>query len=360
MRHRRFRANTYIWKNWTVKQKVLLFAYLVFIGLVAFYAFRKPSCNWDMLPYMALVLGPASHDSVYNLARARLTPENYALLTDGGLPYRREMAASASSFTQQMPFYSVKPLYTGLVYAGYHLGVPLMSATVLPSILAYIGIGILLLVWTRKYLPGAELFCVLVMVTGPMWEMARTSSPDGLSALLMLGGLFFLVESGPTLAAFALFLLAVFARIDNVLPAVALLALTVPVKRFAWMAACLGLAYLVVALTGLPYGWSILYYPSFAKSLNLDYAYHASFHFRDYVALAKSHLMTGLFYSYLFLFLALGCLVSRGFDRRLVLTLLGVIVVRFALQPIIADRLYIPYYLCVLVLLARRVTTPTT
>jgi hypothetical protein len=339
-----------------VKQKVLLLAYVVFIGLVAFYAFRRPSYNWDMLPYMAVVLGPASHDSVYSLARTHLSPETYALLSDGGLPYRREMAANAASFAQQMPYYSVKPLYTGLVYVCYHLGVPLIGATVLPSLLGYIGIGILLLVWTRKYLPGAELFCALVMVTAPMWEMARTSSPDGLSAFLMLGGLYFILEKGPMLAAFALFLLAVFARIDNVLPAVALLALTVPLKRFAWMGACLGLAYLAVAASGLPYGWSILYYPTFAKSLNLDYAYHASFHFSDYAALVKSHLMTGLFYSYLFLFLALGCLVSPGFDRRLALTLLGVIVVRFALQPIIADRLYIPYYLCVLVLLVRRVT----
>ena len=362
-------------------KRLLLFVYLLFILLVALYTFRRPGYNWDMLPYMAIVLqydhhdAHFAHDTVYRLIKEQLPASAYGLLIDGGLPYRRTMAENAAEFSRQMPFYSVKPLYTGGVYLLYKLGVPLIRATVFPATLSYFLIGLLLIFWIKKYIhfPLAVLVSSLIMISAPMWEVARCSSPDGLSALLLLTALYSLLERGSVAWSFIFLLCAVWARLDNLLPACFVVSLMawkykVPLKNYVGMLFGIGLSCFLITLGTHQYGWNVLYYPTFLKSLNLEYAAHTEFHLRDYIALAVSHLMTGLFFSYLFLFLALACLGfvekirlrwrSLTFDQLLLLAIVSTIVLRFVLQPIIADRLYIAYYLCILMVLIRKYASP--
>jgi hypothetical protein len=100
--------------------------------------------------------------------------------------------------------------------------------------------------------------------------------------------------------------------------------------------------------------------------LNLTYFYQPSFHFRDYFALAYSHLITGLLTSNLVIFLLFLVLIffptqslrypKLNFDQMLCLVIFIIIIVRFIFQPSIADRFYIPYYLCILMLLVRKLT----
>jgi hypothetical protein len=45
---------------------------------------------------------------------------------------------------------------------------------------------------------------------------------------------------------------------------------------------------------------------------------------------------------------------DMAFDQLFVLTILAILLVRFVLEPVIADRFYIAYYLCILILLIRR------
>src|SRR4051812_6427835 len=131
----------------------------IFIAVLAFIsaqAYKKPSYNWDMLPYMAVILSYDGqqnvHESVYNTARQELPAEAFRLLTDSSQAHRRETAQHVEEFNLQMPFYIVKPLYTGLSYLFYKSGFSLTRSTVIPSILAFLCVGLLMLVWCTKYI----------------------------------------------------------------------------------------------------------------------------------------------------------------------------------------------------------------
>ena len=127
------------------------------------------------------------------------------------------------------------------------------------------------------------------------------------------------------------------------------------------------LAYFSVAGNARAYGWSSLYYPAFLKQLNNSYSAHASFSFSEYVALAKSQLGTGFYFSFLsvFLFLSVLFLSNASFrlkeltmEQLLAILFVLVIIARFLLQPLIADRIYIPYYLSLFAFLVKKISGP--
>ncbi len=341
-----------------------------------------------MLAYMAVVFSydhtkpELIQDTVYHIARQKLAGPVYAQLTDGGLDFRRRMAGNPLEFQSQMAFYVVKPLYTRMVYYLYKVGVPIIPATLLPSLIFYILIGVLLVFWLIRWLHfflALGVSCLL-MISAPMWELVRTSSPDCLSAFLLLGALFFMTERKLSLVTFLFLVLSVFARLDNIIPAFFFITLMCFSKamelrisywKYGWMLLLILACYFFISHNADPYsyvvsphGWGVLYYPGFFRALNLSYVFHPGFQFKDYFALAISHIMTGLFYSNLLLFLALALILFSGgdalrpwalnADQVLVIVIILIMILRFILQPVITDRFYIAYYLCIAILLIKK------
>ena len=363
-----------------MRNKFFLILYLFFILLIALYAFKKPDYNWDMLAYMAVVIGYDHndinfvHDTVYNIARQQLPASVYNQLTDTGNTYRKKMAENADEFHQQMPFYTVKPLYTRLVYFIYKGGVPLVPATLLPSFIGYLLIGWLLIFWIKKYMQFflALAVGIFIQLSPPIWNIARYSTPDCLSTFLLLGAMYFVIERRSLLFAFVFMILSIFARVDNAIPSFFLLSLLafsnkwepkISVRKYLLMLLFIAFSYLCITLNTLGYGWDIFYYTSLVKSFNLSHAVHHEFILKDYIALSIAQIMAGLFYSNLFLFMALALLVFIGrqpfrfsnlsFDQLFVCTIIVSIIVRFVLQPVISDRNYVAYYICIFILLIR-------
>jgi hypothetical protein len=132
----------------------------------------------------------------YKLAKENIPAKDYSLLTDSANAYRYHLSTNENAFNGQLPFYVVKPLYTALVYAAYKLHVPLPQATLVPSIMAYLLTGFLLFYWLRLYLslPVSAIVSLLLMISSPMIEVAKLSTPDCLSAFFT--ALFFLFYSG--------------------------------------------------------------------------------------------------------------------------------------------------------------------
>src|SRR5689334_2500124 len=113
----------------TTKTKFLLsILYFLFLFCMCIYAFKKPTYNWDTLAYMGVVLGYDNkninviHETVYEIAKQQMPPENYKELTDTLNPYKKRMVDDALNFHNEFPFYVVKPLYTGMVYFFYKTG----------------------------------------------------------------------------------------------------------------------------------------------------------------------------------------------------------------------------------------------
>src|SRR5579863_6561366 len=162
-----------------MRNRILFSLYLISIFLAGFYAFKRPYYNWDMLGYMAVVLGYENndaafvHSTVYGIAKQQLPFAAYNQLIDGGLEFRKRVAANSNEFYKQMPFYAVKPLYTGLVFLFYKAGCPLIQATILPSLIGYFLIGVLLVYWLRMYLqfPLALAVSFLTLLSAPIWDV---------------------------------------------------------------------------------------------------------------------------------------------------------------------------------------------
>ncbi|HEX4850527.1 MAG TPA: hypothetical protein VFV08_06955, partial [Puia sp.] len=276
-------------------------------------------------------------------------------------------------FYKELPFYAVKPLYTFTAFSFYKLGVPLIQCTVLPSTICFLFIGVFLLLWTKRYmsLPAACALCFLIMSTSIMLAIAKNSTPDCISALFIFGSVYFLVERKNIIWSTVFILLSTFARIDNVIFACLLLGLIAitanksnqtRLRTGLLFIFLLAISFFSTTLTVLPFHWSPLFYPNFAQSMNTSYSVHHSFTLHDYIEVAKSHFMTGLFFSNTALFIVLGYLAldksPPGDDRhdlqnKILFLFLLAIMIRFVFQPIIDDRFYIGYYLCILCFLIK-------
>ena len=342
---------------------------------------KKPAYNWDMLPYMGVVLSydqtdiKVIHNEVYATAKKEVPAVYYNRMVDPLNAYRNRVAQNPDVFYSQFPFYMVKPLYTRLAWCFYKAGIVLPMATVLPSVVAYVLIGILLFTWLKIY-RNAWWACIgsmLIMLSPPLITVAGLSSPDAISGLLVFASVFFLTEKKSLTGAIICLLLSIFARLDNILPALFFLAIIFFVGKwdnklsaltFSLLISLLCLAFFAVSTGVRSFGWSLLYYPAFAKQLNASYSNNSNFDFAAYLSLAKSQLTTGLYFSFISIFFFLVLLLvwnSTGYkfsqltlEQTLAVVFLLIIVIRFILQPLVADRIYIPYYLSVFVFLVKK------
>jgi len=102
------------------KRIIMPLIYLIYFFCllpVGIFAFKKPHYNWDMLPYMAIVIKMEHsdinviHKITYNSAKENIPSQEYGLLIPDSSQYKTKMAESPADFYQQLPFYVVKPLY---------------------------------------------------------------------------------------------------------------------------------------------------------------------------------------------------------------------------------------------------------
>ncbi len=212
-------------------------AMLVIVALLGAHALYRPAANADIVDYVATAYswqglsGQALSDATYGDLRAYLTPVQDNDVTGAGDPsvsrnaYLHTMATDPVSLQQQIPFYAVKPLYPALMLALHAVGVPLPLSTVLISVLAYAGLGLLVFAWmARRRGPLAALALAgLIVASPPFAVLASLSTPDALALVLIAGAAFAFAElrrpavmvvllalaalARPNAAVFALFLL---------------------------------------------------------------------------------------------------------------------------------------------------------
>jgi hypothetical protein len=360
----------------------VFYGYCLFIIAVCAYSYKKQAYNWDMLAYMAVVLSYENndisnvHQTVYRIAKKEIPPQAFRHLTDTSSSYKKLMTENPAEFRLQIPFYAVKPLYTGICWFFYKAGIPLPKATVLPSLLAFFGIAVLLFSWIRRYHTASFTACAstLLMLSPPLLLASQISTPDSLSALLLLAAIFFISEKKQPVVAAILLTVSVFARLDNILPAIIIslgvyykesAALRISLKKYCLFLLVLMVSYLSVSSVLSRGEWGVLYYPSFFRHLNQHYDIHEPFSFAGYYGLAKSQMMTGLYYSLIIPYLLLSLLflynpLSKklsGYTTEQILcsTFLLVIIIRFILQPAVADRFYLAYYLTTVVFLLKQI-----
>ena len=102
-------------RGWELAAVLLTALAALFAGMVA------PKHNWDMVAYVAAAYHADGHrgadlrDRTYADVRAAVDAGSYRDLTAG--PYRGVVAADPVSLEQQLPFYTIRVVYIGLVRA---------------------------------------------------------------------------------------------------------------------------------------------------------------------------------------------------------------------------------------------------
>ncbi len=118
-----------------------------------------------------------------------------------------------------MRFYQIRPLYIWTLAGLHRVGIAYVQAARTVSTAAFFLIGILVYGWLRRYVgEGQASICtILLLLTPVLFTSARTGSPDALSALVVLLGVYFAIERDAMLIGSSLLLLSLTLRTDNVL-----------------------------------------------------------------------------------------------------------------------------------------------
>lgn len=330
-----------------------------------------PLYNWDLLPYIAAAdrFGGASdeaaHADAYDVIRATLPARDVELMTASNA-YRRALTEDPSAFAEQLPFYTVKPAYPLLMLQLRRIGLNPVDASLLISRVSYIAVGMLLLAWLGSFLaPLPALATAWALVNAPfVIELARLSTPDALSAALILGALVVICRTGSFRIGLGLLLLSLFVRPDNVLwlLAVAAWAAVSGRRTPAVFAALAGIVIcaLLMRLAGHP-GWTILFHHSFVASLVHPLTFQPTSGALDYVRtyLRQSHPahlpLLMIPWSLITVWLARARWRRSGTADdgfRLLLVAGGFVLAHWAIFPG-DDRFLVPAYLATLVVLIR-------
>lgn len=366
----KFKSNFFLW--------LVYLAFLICLLPVAIFTFKHPAYNWDMLGYTALIVRMDKthtidevHTITYNNARETVSAEAYEKLTTTP-SFRKKFAAEPSQFEKLLPMYMVKPLYIWVSWLFYKGGFSLSAATVMPSIISYLIIGLFLLYWFRRYLKGGIAFfgAFLIMFSIFTVAIAGLSTPDCLSALFLFLSAYFILEKRNTALMFIFFLLSIFTRVDNIFTCFFIISFLtfsekwkrINMTQYLLMLVILAIAYICIVLPTTQFGWGFFYYSQFARQLNLAYA-DQGFSLSSYLALVYSKLVTALVSAHFtfFLFLSLLIMSNRSisftklsFDQSFLILMLSVIFFRFLLLPDLSDRFYFGFYLVIIILLVRK------
>jgi len=336
-------------------QRILSCTVLASVALLAYFT---PYYDWDLVAYVGSAIALHEKDSraiqagAYAALRRELPADDYTEIVSGS-EFRRDVARNADHFRQQLPFYQIRPLYLWIIAALHAGGLGFVAGTRILSSAAMLAIGVLLFFWMRRYTADAlaQVATPLLLVTPVIFTSARTGSPDALSALLVLIGVYEVSERNRMVYGAVFLLVSLLLRTDNAIFVVLLflslaLARTAAKSRTFAIGACvLAIAtVLTVNHTQHSYSWSVLLRNTESPIVNpaeTPATITAGDYFNavgDMIDEARENSVT------VFPFLALLSLISSRTPlrlKRLVKVVLLSWAARIALFPHIEDRYFI-------------------
>ena len=244
-------------------------------------AARHPANNWDMIGYIGAALHREENDLVavhrrtYAEVRTHVSAAEFVELTgvNPRRPFRDVVFRDPVAFAQQLPYYSVKPLYVSTIALVARWSGSLVEASQYVSLVCYALLLVVLLLWWSPG-NGRSLWLLVVAAllhvgTIPIRNVASLATPDALSLLLLALAFFLLLRRSTTHASLATAVIAVTARPDNivlVLPLVAFVAFFAPLRWRIGIASAAGwTAVVVLVASGTNwvcggYRWSQVFY----------------------------------------------------------------------------------------------------
>jgi hypothetical protein len=260
------------------------------------------------------------HLNTYQAVRESVPSKRFSALVGVNQPkmharYRSAMASNPDYFMQQLPFFSVKPLYPFLMTILHFGGLSLVDASVSISNAAYFALGVLIYAWVSRYLPALiSLIIAYGLSSFPLVTyIARISTPDALSALIVLLAIYLYIEQRSYKIALAVLVGSVGARPDNIF-------LLAPVLTYAGVSRHISFRYVaILALTSGVffvslvkmsgyYSWSTLFYSAFVELPHRPASFQSPLMLVDYLNVYKKLIIKSFLSNDLVLFGSLAVL----------------------------------------------------
>ncbi|MCY4182491.1 MAG: glycosyltransferase family 39 protein [Gammaproteobacteria bacterium] len=198
---------------------------------LSWFALNHPIYTWDVVPYVATTFAaetedPAAvHEATYGLLRQSLDAAQFNALISG--EYAAAMYSSPENFATQLSMYEIKPLYVLVLGGLAAVGVNPVQGIIWLSLIPGLLICVILFLWLRN-LTGpmqAALVVILFSICARLFDLSRIPTPDNLSALMVLAGVYLLLARGWVAAAVICLGLSIWVRSNNILFVAPLLAL---------------------------------------------------------------------------------------------------------------------------------------
>jgi hypothetical protein len=270
---------------------------ILYVALLVYHCWRVgPAYNWDLLGYLGasqmLVETDVRviHAKTFTELKKQLPKKDYDSLTTGYFSW--EISKHPDLFFRQLPFYTVKPAYPALMLLLNFAGLSLVTASLVISKAAYLGVGLIVFGWLSRHLPLALclFFASLISSYPYLVHVASFSSPDLFSTFIILAAFFLMIEERSLRLSLGLLILSVAVRPDNllllVIVSVYFFSYHLDGKRWAIASAFMGLLlYASIARWAGQYPWTTLFYHSFVQRLVDPSTFISTLSFGDYLRL---------------------------------------------------------------------------
>jgi hypothetical protein len=178
--------------------------YIAFLAALCFACYRRPVAgDFDRYIYEALVRGRyQTFEAVYPIVKHSNPRAEESSVLD-----------SAVHLGQLEPLYAIKPLYVEAIGVFAFTGASIQARINLISAVSLFGIGVVVLVWT-----GQSLYSALLLLTPGIFVLGRMGTPDALSTLVLVAGVYTIIRNpARLLPGVLLLLISIWIRTDNVL-----------------------------------------------------------------------------------------------------------------------------------------------
>lgn len=254
--------------------------YLWCFAAQALTAYRHPLMMWDMVAYMGVVetYKTADPETAYADTMKRVD-RIFSDRSYDQIARKNVLSNNAEAFRQQMPFYRIKPLYTGAMYALERFAaIPTFLATYGLSIFGWLALGALFFFCRPNSADAGAWWLALAAFAfvkpSSLAVLAAFPTPDLFAMAFFFSGFFLWLLRRSAIGFGAGVLLAQLARPDMLLLILALLAffaLLAPPeyrmrRRDAAIIGGIGLGlYVLVGWLAESYGWRGLFYYHFMR-----------------------------------------------------------------------------------------------
>ncbi|MCY4182492.1 MAG: hypothetical protein OXF43_06345 [Gammaproteobacteria bacterium] len=210
--------------------RLVLASYLLFVTV---FSLNNPGYNWDFLAYIGLSVSADQsqadimHQAAYGLMRDRLSQEAFSLLLSG--PVATDLYENSKHFASHLTMFEVKPLYILIVRSLSRIGVNPIDALLWLSLLPTLLTCVLIYNWLRDLMGSTLSVTVVILfsIGSRLFDVGRVAFPDALSGLMLLSGIWCLLQRKWIVFGLMIWVLSVWVRTTNIL-------YVVPVTLFFW------------------------------------------------------------------------------------------------------------------------------